>query len=276
MLIKADDIKSCYIGPQISPEEFISEHFFLYLSKGILNGYDGHKNYRLQPGEYCLVRKNHLARYNKQKENNEFEKVVVIFDEPFLKKFLERYRVKKSTGIADSAFLLLQKNKLVPEFIRSLTPYYCGSGKIDPGFADVKREELLLILLQNNTALPGILFDFGMPEKADLEAFMNRNYRFNVSLERFAYLTGRSHSAFKRDFKKTFKLTPGRWLLQKRLEEGYFLLDKKSKKASDIYLEIGIEDLSHFSFAFKKQFGLSPKELSEKTISYANEKQQET
>jgi AraC family transcriptional regulator, exoenzyme S synthesis regulatory protein ExsA len=52
--------------------------------------------------------------------------------------------------------------------------------------------------------------------------------------------------------------------LQKRLSESYFLLDKKKKKPSDIYLEIGFEDLSHFSFAFKKQFGISPKELSVK------------
>jgi hypothetical protein len=34
MLEKADNIKSCYIGPEISPEEFIAEHFFLYIAKG--------------------------------------------------------------------------------------------------------------------------------------------------------------------------------------------------------------------------------------------------
>lgn len=67
-------------------EQFISEHFFLYLAKGTIHGYDGHKDYKLQSGECCLVRKNYLACYNKEKENDEFEKVVIIFDELFLKK----------------------------------------------------------------------------------------------------------------------------------------------------------------------------------------------
>lgn len=86
MLMKATAITSCYIGPQISPEQFIAEHFFLYLAKGTMNGYDGNKHYTLKAGECCIVRKNHLARYNKQKENDQFEKVIVIFDEVFLKK----------------------------------------------------------------------------------------------------------------------------------------------------------------------------------------------
>jgi AraC-like DNA-binding protein len=30
------------------------------------------------------------------------------------------------------------------------------------------------------------------------------------------------------------------------------------KKPSDVYLEVGFEDLSHFSFAFKKEFGKAP------------------
>ena len=91
---------------------------------------------------------------------------------------------------------------------------------------------------------------------------MNRNFKFNVSVERFAYLTGRSLSAFKRDFKATFNETPNRWIVKKRLQEAYFLIDKKKKKPSEIYLDLGFEALSHFSFAFKKQFRLTPSELS--------------
>jgi AraC-like DNA-binding protein len=101
-----------------------------------------------------------------------------------------------------------------------------------------------------------------MPEKINLEEFMNRNFKFNVSIERFAYLTGRSLSAFKRDFRTIFNQTPNRWLVQKRLQEAYFLISKKNKKASAIYLDLGFEDLSHFSFAFKKLFGLRPTELA--------------
>lgn len=261
MLMQASQIKSCYIGPEISPEEFIQEHFFLYLAKGIMHGYDGHKHYTMHEGEYCLVRKNHLARYNKEKVNNTFIKVVVIFDEAFLKKFIVKYKPVFKKFKTASAFSLLHQTKKVHAFITSLMPYYDGFGKIKKQFADAKREELLLILLQTNPGVAGILFDFGIPEKIDIEAYMNRNFRFNVAIQRFAYLTDRSLSSFKRDFATTFNETPSRWLIQKRLREAYFLINKKGKKPSDVYIDVGFEDLSHFSFAFKKQFGFAPTQL---------------
>jgi AraC-like DNA-binding protein len=261
--MRVTEIKSCYIGPEISPEQFIPEHFFLYVAKGAIHGYDGSKRRTLKSGEYSLVCKNRLARYNKERENNEFEKVVIIFDEKFLRMFQEKHKTRATKFKPTEAFLPLNENELIPSFIRSLMPYYNGARKINETFADIKREELLIILLQSQPELSGVFFDFGIPEKINLEAFMNRNYKFNVSIQRFAYMTGRSLSAFKRDFQTTFNATPNHWLVQKRLQEAYFLIDKKNKKPSEIYLDLGFEDLSHFSFAFKKRFGLAPTELTE-------------
>jgi AraC-like DNA-binding protein len=51
-------------------------------------------------------------------------------------------------------------------------------------------------------------------------------------------------------------------LVKKRLQEAHFLIEKKNKRPSEIYLDLGFETLSHFSFAFKKQFGLTPTELA--------------
>jgi AraC-like DNA-binding protein len=263
--MRITEITSCYIGPQISPEQFVAEHFFLYLAKGSITGYDGNKRYTLKPSEYCLVRKNHLARYSKQPDNGSFEKVVVVFDEKLLKTYKEKHHIAESSSAIHNTFIPLHKDKLVPNFIRSLMPYYNGQGNINETFADLKREELLLILLQTNPELSKILFDFGIPEKIDLEEFMNRNYKFNVSMERFAYLTGRSISSFKRDFQQIFNDTPSRWLINRRLLEAHFLIDKKAQKPTDIYLDLGFEDLSHFSFAFKKAFGYTTKQLMENT-----------
>lgn len=260
--MKATDIKSCYLGPAISPEQFISEHFFLYLINGQIEGYDGNKHYTLTPGESCIVRKNHLVRYNKHKSNEEFGKVVVIFDEPFLKQFIQKHKAPASNFASENAFLAVNKSSLIINFIQSLEPYYTGSGKIDPGFTDIKREELLLILLQIHPEYSAVLFDFGKPGKIDLEALINKNYKFNVSLNQLARLSGRSLSAFKRDFEEIFKNSPSRWLTEKRLKEAYFLIEKKNKKPGDIYFELGFKDLSHFSYAFKKQFGKTPSEVS--------------
>lgn len=261
-MIKADQITSCYIGPKISPEQFIAEHVFMYLVKGAINGYDGNQHYGMQSGNCCLLRKNNLIRYNKQKENNQFEKVVIVLDEVFLKQFQQKHHSRVRKQMVNEAFYGINKSDLITNFLQSLSPYYNGAGEITAAFADLKREELLLILLQINPELENILFDFGVPEKIDLEAFMNRNFRFNAAIQRFAFLTGRSLTVFKEDFKRIFNESPGRWLVQKRLKEAYFLMDKKQLKATEVYLEVGFEDLSHFSFAFKKLFGFPPTQLS--------------
>ena len=259
--MKTNSITSCYIGPEISPEQFIPEHFFLYLIEGNMTAYDGTREYRIQARDSGIARRNHLAKYNKQKVNEQFEKVVVIFDQDFLRSFKEKNPYTAGRPYTDDALIKLGKNPLVERFVQSLALYLNENGNIQQDFLDVKRTELLLILLKQNPELAGIFFDFGQPEKLDLEAFMIKHYKFNISIERFAYLTGRSLSAFKRDFAKTFNDTPSRWLVQKRLNEAHFLIQKKGRMPSDVYLELGFEDLSHFSFAFKKAFGRTPTQV---------------
>jgi len=217
----------------------------------------------MNPGDYCIARKNHLVRYTKYKEKNAFEKVIITLDEPFLKGFLEKHPLSVGTSDNDDSFLFVQEDVLIKSFIQSLEPYYNGTEQIDQTFADVKREELLLVLLKHNPQLADVFFNFGIPQKINLEEFMNRNFRFNISLERFAFLTGRSLSSFKRDFQKTFGTNPGNWLKKKRLDEAYFQISKHRTKSSKVYLEVGFEDLSHFSYAFKKQFGKTPTEVME-------------
>jgi len=254
-------IQSCHLGPELSPEQVIPEHFFLYLLNGNMSVYNGDKHYQANPGDCCIARKNHLLRYTKNRQEGEFLKIVITLDEAFLKRFLAKHPFEIELAEQNDSILFVKDNQLLTSFINSLEPYYHGEAEIDNTFAEIKREELLLILLRNDPGLGAILFNFGAPQKIDIKAFMHRNFRFNVSLDRFAFLTGRSLSAFKRDFQQMFNDTPGHWLTRKRLEEAYFLIHNQSQRPKDIYLELGFEDLSHFSFAFKKQFGKSPSEL---------------
>ncbi len=256
-------IHSCHLGPDISPEQFIPEHFFMYLLKGAVKAYDGQKRYSMQPGNAVIARKNQLMRYTKFKDGDEFKKIIITLDEPFLKLFLERHPYTVGPPATHDAFLHVQDTRLLGAYIQSLEPYYAGGLQLDATFADIKREELLLILLQTEPHLAQVLFTFGTPDKIDLEEFMNRNFRFNVSLERFAFMTGRSLSSFKRDFDRIFGTTPGLWLKKRRLEEAYFKITKEHQRPTDVYLEVGFEDLSHFSFSFKKEFGYSPTQVGE-------------
>lgn len=254
-------IQSCHLGPEISPEAFIQEHFFLHLLQGSMRVYDGKQDAVISPGDYYIARRNHLVRYTKHNDQGAFKKVIISLDETFLKHFADRHPQAIQPSTATHGFIHIQPNALLENYIQSLAPYYNGNEEIDPAFVEVKREELVLILLKTNPSLADILFNFSMPEKIDLQEFMHQNFRFNVSLERFAFMTGRSLSGFKRDFQKTFGQSPGMWLKKKRLEEAYFQLSKHKVRPGDVYLNVGFEDFSHFSYAFRKEFGVTPIEL---------------
>lgn len=252
-----------YAAGEISTEQFVADHTLCYVIDGIMRLYDGNKIHTIKAAECSLVRKNTLIRFMKEKVDDKLEKVFIFLDQPFLKRVQEKIGAKVQLARHGDAILTIPTNALLTNFILSLTPYY-KEGAIAAPFTDVKREELLLILLHHQPELATVLFDFSSPEKIDLEEFMNRNYKFNVSMERFAWLSGRSLSAFKRDFKQLFSTTPNHWLVQRRLKEAYFLLNNNNKKASEIYLELGFESLPHFSYAFKKEFGCPPSKLNKK------------
>lgn len=245
-------------------EQFIPDNVFLYVAKGAIQTYDGNKKTVFKAGDFGIAQKNRLAKYELLESKEDFEPIVFCFDEPFLQEFKKKHSIQTKNKAIKDAFIKLPKNPLINSFINSIKPYYRGVMELEKEFEDVKYEELLIILLKMKPELAEVLFDFRKPGKIDLETFMNKNFAFNVSNERFATLTGRSLSAFKRDFKEIFDETPSRWLVKKRLEEAHFLIENKHQKVNDIYLDLGFESLSHFSVAFKKQFQYTPTELTKR------------
>ena len=130
--------------------------------------------------------------------------------------------------------------------------------------AFLKITEAISILRTIDREVDNVLTNFEEPGKIDLAGYMEKNFMFNLPLEKFGYLTGRSLTTFKRDFQKAFNTTPQRWLTQKRLELAHYQFVEKKKKPIDVCYEVGFENLSHFSFAFKKHFGYAPTALTGK------------
>lgn len=151
---------------------------------------------------------------------------------------------------------------LLESCMASLIPYFNMKEPFPEKLANLKIQEAINILRTIDPEIDGILSNFDDPHKVDLIGYMEKNYMFNMPLDKFAYLTGRSLTTFKKDFKRAFNLTPQRWLTLKRLELAHFQLSEQNKKPVEVCYEIGFENLSHFSYAFKKQFGYPPSQLN--------------
>ena len=255
-------VYSCYFARSREGEQFVPEHVFSYQIAGTLAMNDGHKDYVFNEGDFRFSRRNQLVKFVKQPPlNGEFKALSIYLDQETLRKFSLEYGYKAEPHQHNDAILELTPDPLYKSYMDSLLPYLQQNRPVIEQLQALKLREAILILLQANPGLKDILFDFSEPGKLDLEGFMNKNFHFNVELKRFAYLTGRSLATFKRDFEKIFHNSPNRWLQQRRLQEAHYLIKEKGKAPADVYLELGFEDLSHFSFAFKKTYGIAPSKI---------------
>ncbi|TSD66737.1 helix-turn-helix transcriptional regulator [Inquilinus sp. KBS0705] len=253
---------SCYYTSSRGGEQFIPEHVFSYQISGTLTVNDGEHTYYSKEGDFRLSRRNHLMKFNKQPPaDGAFQSVSIYLDQQMLRNLSIEYGYKAEKQYDNRAIIDIAPRPLYKSFMESLIPYYQSGQSMSSELQALKQREAILLLIQSNPELKHILFDFSEPGKIDLEGFMERNFHFNVQLKRFAYLTGRSLATFKRDFEKLFNTTPSRWLLHRRLQEAYYLIKEKGKAPSDVYLDLGFEDLSHFSFVFKKAYGVPPSRL---------------
>lgn len=254
---------SCYYNSSREGENFVDHHTLTYQISGTLTLFDGRKEYVSNKGLLRLVRGNRLMKFIKNPDAKEpFQSLSIYLAPDFLKEFAATHPYQCNKHHKLDPVLTLKKDRWLENYLQSVQDYVEQNALEDPFLTDAKLKEGLLLLLRLNPEIGDVLFDFSEPYKIDLRAFMQEYYSFNVRMERFAYLTGRSLATFKRDFQKEFGISPGRWLTKRRLEEAYKLLSETTKTPSDIYLDLGFEDLSHFSFAFKKQFGIVPSKLN--------------
>ncbi len=253
---------SCHAKSYLSKEEFTADHIFSYLISGTNTIDDGRKKVVRNDGSFVLFRRNRLAKIHKKPPPYaEYRSISVRLGQDFLKRFSQEYNYTANERFNNDTIINVRPSKMLQNVMESLIPYF---DEIEDEIQEVltlKAKELVFLLLKSNPDLKNLLFDFNMPGRIDLEKFMNANFHFNVSIDRFAHLTGRSLTSFKRDFNSTFKTPPGRWLLERRLKEAYHLISIGREKPSDVFLKVGFEDLSHFSFAFKNQFGVPPSAL---------------
>lgn len=251
--------RTCYFKSSKSGEQFIKEHGLSYIVSGEMEAYDGYTKHTYRKGDVVLYRKNALIRFVKYPAAEEaFEAVSVILDEKLLQDFAHQNQLTSQKSVSESLFKLKQDD-LITSYFFSLLPWF--GKEISPELVDLKKKEIIHLLLQHDKNVKDILFHFEIPGKINLEGFMNTHYRFNVPLSQLAFLTGRSLATFKRDFEKTFQTSPNKWRQHKRLEEAYYLLNNKRMKSKDVYVEVGFETLSHFSFAFKNKFGVNPSSI---------------
>lgn len=211
-------------------------------------------------GQMLLIGKNQLGTITKTPlPGGSYETIIISLQEDLLRKIALEEKIEPGLKYIGPPNILVPPDEFLQGYFQSIVPYARRtSAELTEELGILKIKEGVKLLLHALPGLRSFLFDFADPHKIDLEKFMLSNYQFNVPVEKFAQLTGRSLAGFKRDFQKVFGAPPRHWLQDRRLTEAKHLLEVKQMKPSAIYLDLGFESLAHFSTSFKKKFGKAP------------------
>jgi AraC-like DNA-binding protein len=90
--------------------------------------------------------------------------------------------------------------------------------------------------------------------------YVAAHYAEDITLDRLAQLVGTSPVNFRRQFARTFGISPGRYITTIRLNAVRKLLETTEKLVSEIAAETGFWDQSHLTKLFKRERGITPGE----------------
>jgi AraC family transcriptional regulator, exoenzyme S synthesis regulatory protein ExsA len=252
---------SSYDDKFFKSEIVFDQHMLIWFISGETKIVQSEVTRIFKTGDIFLIPRNKPATIiNYPKDGMPHKTVVMLLTTELLRNFYKDVDVKPNIAPVPG-IRSYNGHPLLESCLASVVPYFDITGELPKNLALLKITEAISVLRVIDPGIDGILANFDDPHKVDLISYMEKNYMFNMPLERFGYLTGRSLTSFKRDFKKAFNSTPQRWLTQKRLELAHYKISEQKIKPVEVCYEIGFENLSHFSYAFKKHFGYAPTKL---------------
>ena len=241
-------------------EIYFEEHAVVYVLAG-------EKKF-VAPNQSLHVRKGQILFFQRgcysmsESIDSDYRSLVFFFNERLLKEFVSQNQSIFSVvqNQENTAILVLESTPIFERFVESILGYFRGQTPFLNQFLRLKFQELLLHLLEIDTSnqFRNTLLRIFQGQKAELDYLMNTYYLKPLSINELAHLSGRSLSAFKREFQEHFQTSPAVWIKNRRLEHAAFLFKNTNKNVSEVSMEVGYESVSHFIKTYKEKYGQTP------------------
>jgi AraC family transcriptional regulator, exoenzyme S synthesis regulatory protein ExsA len=243
---------------------FFEENALIYVLEGEKIFSNKFHDVKVRKGDVLFIKRGFYLM--SESIDKDYKSLVFFFEERILKDFVnQNLHAFKNVSSKPSPYaenlLRLETNEVFEKFIESLKPYFTAKTGYLNQFLKLKVQELLLHLLELDTSkeLQNLLFQIFKGQKVDLEHVLAEFFLKPLSIEEIAKISGRSLSAFKREFAMLYEKPPGIWLKEKKLEHAAFLLKNKLSNVGQVAEEVGYESVPHFIKSFKEKYGCTPK-----------------
>ena len=190
-----------------------------------------------------------------------YRSILLFFSNEALLNFIRKNDIEIVAPHTQRSVFSFQYDAFTKRFTDSLIDISALSKSVQSKLLEVKLEEILLYLTEiyGNEFLFALAYNNNDTAQQFIQT-IESNLLSKLTLKELAFLCGMSISTFKRKFEQHYAISPIKWFQNKRLEHAHFLMEHERKSASEIYFEIGYENLSSFIQAYKGKFGTTPKQ----------------
>ena len=239
---------------------YVRNHYLFHYvvsGRGHLDATDAsgmRRDYDLGPDQGFLICPGQISTYVADR-NQPWKYVWLEFDGLRVSEFVE------SAGLDLSQPVYRPQSSAQGQRVRDIMLYMADHSDASPLYLTGLLFLFLDLLIQTSStrrALHGVqLKDFYIQEAIN---YMERNYQRELSVEELADVCKLNRSYFSKLFKDSMGCPPQEFLIRLRLAHAADLMKGTRKSIGDIAARCGYPNQLHFSRAFKKRYGISPRE----------------
>jgi AraC family transcriptional regulator, exoenzyme S synthesis regulatory protein ExsA len=247
---------------EIAKQQIIlNQNTFSFLIDGNKEVVFDNSTLSIDNSKFLIMKSGHCLMTEKLSVIRNYRSVLLFFSNETLLKFIRENELNRNKLSEFKSVYSFKYDEFIHRFVASLLDISKLSKSIQKRMLEVKFEEVILYLIE----IYGTDFLFSLSEKSNAlsQKFIQTvetNWMNKLTLKELAFLCNMSVSTFKREFKKKYAESPIKWFQNKRLEYAHHLLYKEQKSSSEIYFEVGYENLSSFIQAYKSKYGITPKQ----------------
>ncbi|WP_316635991.1 AraC family transcriptional regulator [uncultured Flavobacterium sp.] len=246
---------------EIAKQQIIlNQNIFSFLIEGTKEVIFDNSALSIDDSKFLVMKSGNCLMTEKLSNVSNYRSVLLFFTNEVVSRFIRKIELNKIDSTAYKSVYAFEYDAFLKRFVQSLVDISKLSKDIQKKILEVKFEEIMLYLTEKY----GTEFLYSLTVNSDnvTQKFIQviENSHLNkLTLKELSFLCNMSVSTFKREFEKHYSESPIKWFQNKRLEFAHYLLQKEKKNPSEIYYEVGYENLSSFTQAYKSKYGVTPK-----------------
>lgn len=260
-------------SPSFKNRISLCKNLFCFLVEGEKELMSPSKNGVVDTSHILLLTSGNCLMTERMSLTGSYQSTLLFFSDALLVDFFHKHTdliagLSKGEKLSAEPFYIFKKDDFLHHFLESIHIMLQSGLPISKRMKQVKFDELMMYLCEKS---PKALEQFYLsriatPQELEIRLAVEAHVETNITIDELAFLCNTSLSTFKRRFLKIYGESPNQWMLKKRMSIAANLLKNNHQRPSEVFHQVGYENLSSFSQAFKQTYGVTPKEFQFETL----------